>query len=223
MISLLSPMIKPSETGQNVVIPPEFIAAHRDVVADKLVQFSITEQLKPPEWPKYLGWIIDFMQAVAPFAAYIFWGLVALVAGSFLFFIMREFGYLRWPWRKAIADEDSIEDEWMPGAAPARALLTEADALAARGEFSAAAHLLLLRSVEDIDLARPDILKPSTTAREISNLTRLPEKARLTFALIARHVEASLFGGHAINAETWQQCRDAYGRFAFAGEWASEP
>jgi Domain of unknown function (DUF4129) len=77
----------------------------------------------------------------------------------------------------------------------------------------------LLRSVEDIERRKPNMLKPSSTAREISVAQSLPERARDTFGLIARHVEASLFGGRNLDAGGWDQCREAYGRFALAGEW----
>ncbi len=205
-------------TAEHAGYPPDFVAAHKALVADKAVQFSLGKvpDIKPPEWLKALKPLADFLAAVAPYMTYVFWAVLALIIGAILYYIVREFGDLRWPWRRR--DEDG-EDEWQPDAAPARALLAEADALAAQGRFGEAAHLLLLRSVEDIEARKPKLLTPSSTAREIAEAIGLPEKARGTFALIARHVEASLFGGRALDASGWDQCRDAYGRFALAGEW----
>jgi hypothetical protein len=205
-------------TANETTLSSDFIAAHKSVVADKAVQYSLAgpPEFTPPEWLKALRPIGDFIEAVAPFAKYIFWGMLGLFLALILYYIIREFADFRWPWRKTAAEEEA---EWVPDSAPARALLAEADALAAQGKFEEAAHLLLLRSVEDIDARRPTFLKPSSTAREIAVSGSLPEKARGTFALIARHVEASLFGGRALDQGGWQQCREAYGRFALAGEW----
>lgn len=199
-------------------LPADVIAAHKAMIADKAIQFHLGNpvEIKPPEWLKALRPIARFMEAVGPFVTYIFWALLALIIGTILYYVLREFTDLRWPWRKHVVEDDP---EWQPDSAPARALLAEADALAADGLYSEAAHLLLLRSVEDIERRKPALLKPSSTSREISDVLGLPEKARATFALIARHVEASLFGGRSLDASGWEQCREAYGRFALAGDW----
>ncbi len=211
-------MTQPVPPIQGTPLPADFVAAHKALVADKAMQFSLgpVPQFKPPAWLKALKPVAEFLEFLAPFAKYVFWGVLALIVAAILYYIVREFGDLRWPWRKT---EDDTEAEWVPDAAPARALLAEADALAAQGRFGEAAHLLLLRSVEDIEARKPTFLKPSSTAREIAGTLGLPEKARTTFALIARHVEASLFGGRDLDAGGWDQCREAYGRFALAGEW----
>jgi hypothetical protein len=204
---------------QAAALPTDFVAAHAAVKADQAIQFQLlaVEDFKPPEWLRWLEPIGDVLRVFAPFAKYIFWGFLAIVVGTIIYMILREFTDIRWPWRKSAIAEDELE--WVPDAAPARALLAEADALAARGHYAEAAHLLLLRSVEDIEKRKPDILKPSSTSREISVAPGLPEKAQTTFAFIARQVEASLFGGRAIDSAGWDQCREAYGRFALAGEW----
>ncbi len=195
------------------------LAAHKALLADKAMQFQLGEpkDFTPPEWLKALKPIGEFISAIAPFMQYIFWTIVALIVGFILYYILREFSDFRFPWQKARAEEE--EEEWLPDVAPARALLAEADALAGQGRFGEAAHLILLRSVEDIEARKPKLLKPSSTAREISASLGLPERAQATFALIARHVEASLFGGRDLDARGWDECRDAYGRFALAGEW----
>jgi Domain of unknown function (DUF4129) len=209
---------QPVPPVSGAVLPADFVAAHKALVADKDIQFSLgaVPEFKPPAWLKALKPIADFLEFFAPFAKFLFWGFLALIVAAILYYIFREFGDLRWPWRKKA---EEAEEEWLPDAAPARALLAEADALAAEGRFGEAAHLLLLRSVEDIEARKPKLLTPSSTAREIADTLGLPEKARGTFALIARHVEASLFGGRDLDAGGWDQCREAYGRFALAGEW----
>jgi hypothetical protein len=197
---------------------------HRELLSDKQIQFNLPsdvkiEPSKPPAWleafSKVMGGFFDFL---GPIATYLFWGFLAVIVGLILYYIIREFTDFTFPWQKK-KDDGGYEEEWVPDTAPARALLAEADALAAQGRFAEAAHLLLLRSVEDIERRKPNMLKPSSTAREISVAQSLPERARDTFGLIARHVEASLFGGRNLDAGGWDQCREAYGRFALAGEW----
>lgn len=208
--------------------PESFAAAHGRLLADKDIQFSLpgAQQIVPPKPPVLPEWLESlfkgiggFFGAAGPVFTILFWGLLALVVGAIIYFIVREFTDFRFPWQKKKAGDDEDETGWTPDTAPARALLAEADALAAQGRYGEAAHLILLRSVEDIEKRKPDILKPSSTSREIAVTQSLPEKARATFGLIARHVEASLFGGLALDADGWNQCRDAYGRFALAGEW----
>jgi hypothetical protein len=100
-------------------------------------------------------------------------------------------------------------------------LLSDADALAAKGRYAEAIHLLLLRSIQEIAQHRPTILKPALTSREISALRELPEAARLAFAQIARIVEQALFAGREVGSHEYAQCRQAYERFAFPDLWSS--
>ena len=61
------------------------------------------------------------------------------------------------------------------------------------GRYSEAAHLLLFRSIEDIDARRPDLVRPALTSRDIAALPRSPARPRRAFARIAMMVERSLF------------------------------
>jgi hypothetical protein len=106
--------------------------------------------------------------------------------------------------------------EWTPDAGEALALLEDADRLAAEGRFDEATHLLLMRSVGQIAEARPDLLEPSSTAREIAELPALPQAARGAFATIAERVERSLFALRSLSADDWQAARAAYADFALA-------
>lgn len=124
-----------------------------------------------------------------------------------------------WPLVRDYRRAENFETEWVPEQDAARQLLDEADALAARGEYDEAAHLLLYRSIEDIQRNRPHLLRPSNTTREIGRFDALSQGARDTFAIMAGHVERSLFARHALDAAAWAESRDAYGRFAFRGNW----
>lgn len=106
--------------------------------------------------------------------------------------------------------------EWSPDSVEALALLEDADRLAAEGRFDEATHLLLKRSVGQIAAARPGLLDPSSTAREIAALTALPEAARHAFATIAGRVERSMFALRSLSADDWHAARSAYAEFALA-------
>ena len=75
-------------------------------------------------------------------------------------------------------------------------------------------HLLLFRSIEDIDGRWPGLVRPALTSRDIAGLGDLPEAARRTFASIAQVVERSLFAGQTLNAADFADCRQAYQAFA---------
>jgi hypothetical protein len=197
---------------------PEFAKAHARLIADKSTQFELPRFVTPelPSWIKPTG---EFFTWLMPAFPYIFWGAVALVVGLIAWFIINESRGMtfRWPWQKKAEMEEEVD--WAPDQGTARALLTEAEALAAAGSYAQAARLLLRRSVEDIARRRPEFLKPSVTARDISVADAIPGGARKAFAAIARVVEVSAFGSAAVSAEAWTQCRAAYGEFALAGSW----
>lgn len=113
----------------------------------------------------------------------------------------------------------AIDPTWRPQAHDARALLEEADALAARGCFDEAAHLLLLRSLDHIAAARPDALSPAATAREIAALAFLTGPARDGFARIAALVEQGRYALRPLCAEDWHTARAAYAGFS-GQNWA---
>jgi hypothetical protein len=197
---------------------PEFAKAHARLIADKSTQFDLPKFV-PPEIPSWIKPTGEFFTWLMPAFPYIFWGAVALVVALIAWFIFKESRGMtfRWPWqRKPEAEE---EPAWAPDQNAARALLAEAEALAAAGRYAEAARLLLRRSVEDIARRRPEFLKPSVTARDISVADAIPGGARKAFAAIARVVEVSAFGSASVSAEAWTQCRAAYGEFALAGSW----
>ena len=92
--------------------------------------------------------------------------------------------------------------------------------MADAGRFAEAAHLLLLRSVEQIAAKQPTAVAPALTSRDIAAQTSLPEDVRGAFVMIAAIVELSLFGGRGIDAADWNRCRVAYAGAAFGREWA---
>lgn len=194
-----------------------FAEAHRRLLADSSIQFDLAPlEIKPPP-----GWLLAlgrFFEAIFPLLQILFWG-VLILAGLFVAYLI----YLRtegraWPWRRKAKPEEEVED-WRPAEEPARALLRDADALAAEGRYTEAAHLLLHRSIEDIDKRRPDLLRPALTSRDIAASPAIPATPKNAFAAIVMLVERSLFGGKLLGEADWGQCRDAYRDFAFAAGW----
>ncbi|HUO11204.1 MAG TPA: hypothetical protein VMU37_00460 [Caulobacteraceae bacterium] len=198
-------------------------AAHQRLLQDKSLQFQFTAAppIKPPQIPPWLKALGDFLGAVSHLLGYVFWGFVALGVAVFLAFVAMEIARTRWPERfKRKARPTPAPLDWRPDAVVARALLEDADRLAAEGRFAEAARLLLHRSIEDIEGRRPRLVRPAYTSREIAGLDDLPDAARATFGFIAEAVERSLFGGRDLDADGFAACRRAYEAFAFPGAWA---
>jgi hypothetical protein len=196
-----------------------FDSAHQALAADKTLQFEMRGIEPPPPPPGWLQPLADFLQAMGPLFKIVFWlGLAAIVL-SILWFIGRELIRIRLPER---TDRLNVTDDaWRPAPAAALALLSDADALAAEGRFAEAVHLLLLRSINDIDGRLPNTVRPALTARDIAGLDRLPAAARPAFYRITRVVESSLFGGRPVDRAAFTDCRAAYEAFAFPQAWAA--
>jgi hypothetical protein len=218
------------------------VAAHRAMRAQGDIQMDMRAAPaapKPPTWltdffewlgkalkpvGRFFRWVDSFLPDW-PYVKIIFWTLVAAMALMFLWMAIQRFRHGEWRLPRLrrrtfvqAADQDEAED-WRPDAAPARAWLQEADALAARGEFAEAAHHLLLRSVDDLASRRPQLVRPALTSRDLSRAQGIPAAPRALFAQIAAVVERSLFGGRKVDAEDWTACRAAYADFAQARSW----
>ncbi|CDO37167.1 MULTISPECIES: hypothetical protein [Novosphingobium] len=205
-------------------------AAARDAASDweavraaSDIQFAPLPPMQQPPVSEVPGWLralSRLMEAIFepigrllgmswPVFQYV---LIALAAAMALLLLWRIFGPAMAAWRNRRGQED--EAVWAPSRAEATALLEDADRLAAQGRFGEAAHLLLQRSVHQINQARPDWLIPASTAREISVLPMLPESGRRAFATIADRVERSLFALRDLDAQDWTAARAAYADFA---------
>lgn len=187
--------------------------------ADGDVQFAPVEiPVEPPSEPGWLShffeWLASVLEPVArlvgPNWPVIKWVLLALVVALVAYAIWRIVEPLL-PTGRPRPDEDA---NFVPDQARALELLDEADRLATEGRFDEATRLLLRRSVRQIADARPDLIDPSSTAREISVLPALPDVARRAFATIAERVERSLFALRSLTADDWQAARAAYAEFA---------
>ena len=217
-----------------------FAAAHAALKADPSTQFRLTATPPPPQPPawlrhfsdwlaemlrpvgRFLRWITSFMPD-APYARIFLWTVIAIAAATLVWMAYQRIRYGEWRLpRRHTARTTSVslpEDAWAPEAAPARAWLNEADAMAAQGRYAEAVHHLLFRSIEDIARRRPRLVRPALTSRELAAADGIPASARDLFAGIARLVENSLFGGRPVAADDWNTARAAYADFALPGTW----
>ena len=101
------------------------------------------------------------------------------------------------------------------------ALLEEADRLAAQERFEEAAHVLLFRTIADVETRRPRAIRPALTSRDIAGLDQIPTRARAALALIVERVEHGFFGGRPVGAAEFATCRGAYLTFADPQNWAA--
>jgi uncharacterized membrane protein YraQ (UPF0718 family) len=185
----------------------------------KGLQFDFAAGPRPSEPPGWLDWVAKAFHWLAPVLKWVFWIGLAVIAGLILYFLVRELLGVRLRRRKGAAARPAAAD-WRPDVGRARALLEDADRLAAEGCYDEAARLLLHRSVEDFQGRRPGAVRPALTSRDIAALPSMPAAARAAFAAIAAAVEASFFGARPLDAAAFATCRDAYERFAFPEAWA---
>jgi hypothetical protein len=200
-------------------------AIHARLIGDRTLQFDFSQIAKPkptrePAWLKAFGhWLAGVIKALTPYAIDLFWVGIGAAVLAVLYLIGREILGARLARRRRDATKLAPVD-WRPESWKARALLEEADRLAARGLYDEAARVLLWRGIDDIEAKRPRLVRPALTARDIAALEELPPEARGAFAKIAAAVEMGLFAGRGLNAEAFALARAAYEDFAFPKAWA---
>jgi len=198
----------------------DFGAAWEKVRANGDIQFEpFAKQVEPqpPPWLKSLGEWLERVAGPVLEALIVAWPvlriilLVLLAAGilALLYVFLRPYVEAR---RDRLQQEP--DTHWVPDRDSARQLLEEADQLAAAGQYDEAAHLLLFRSIADIEKRQLHALRPSHTAREIGAFESLSDTARATFAVISGYVESSLFGRRPLDEAAWTRSRAAYSAFA---------
>ncbi|MEZ5892460.1 MAG: hypothetical protein R3C58_04850 [Parvularculaceae bacterium] len=204
------------------LVAGDISAAYEKLRSDPSYQFSFADPPPPPKGPRWLLNLFEFiaqsLEVLAPLIRFLFWAGLALIVIGALYVIARE---IQRRIKRARGPEDDAEiPVYRPAPALARALLEEADRLAAEGKYGEAARILLFRSIEDIQRHQPNAVRKAMTSREISRLSILTAQARTAFASIASAVERSHFAGRPIGAEVFAECRAAYSVFAAPGEWA---
>ena len=195
--------------------------AHERLLREPGLQFEFEALPPPPELPEWLQAFLRFLAQLQPAFEVVFWIAIAAVVALIAYFAGREI--LRHYRRQARGEgADQAVADWRPPVARARALLSDADRLAAEGRFAEAVHLLLFRSIDDIEAKRPHAVKPAYTSRDILDLSALPMAARRALGSLVATVERSFFGGRGVDAAEFSACRRAYEEFAFADTWADK-
>lgn len=157
----------------------------------------------------------ELFAPIAPVLPYLLYALAIAVVCLLLSPVVRLFLTSRFE-RLFIRDNLKAEAPWRPTRAAVTALLGDIDALAAQGLYDEAVHLLLVRSVADINAFRPDLVRPHYSARDILIHPLLPEAARPAFRAIVGWVETSYFAGIAVGKAGFDACRQAYVDFVAA-------
>ena len=201
------------------------VALHARLLRDRTLQFD----LLAPTAPRPLrepGWLRPLVDALAKVIAWampvlkvVFWAGLAAAILLIVFLIVREVLGVRLAGRRRERAARGAPADFAPDPRRARALLENADRLAAQGRFDQAVRLILHRSVEDIETRRPRLVRPALTARELAALEAVPGAARAAFAKVAAIVEYSAFAGRPIGAGEYTTCREAYEAFAFPEAW----
>ncbi|MBL1430330.1 MAG: hypothetical protein COA60_002235 [Robiginitomaculum sp.] len=213
-----SPSIKAEEPP---IIDPALTAAHAELLEDAKYQFEFSKPQEPRKPFKGFKWLSDFLNFSGEFFKWVFWvGLAALVAGI-AWLILREILKIRFGDKKKSQKEKPEIQIYQPEAIRAKTLLEEADKLAAQGKFSEAVHLLLFRSIEDIEKFLPGHIKTSQTSREIEVISSIPEHPKSGFERLRKAVENSFFGQQPVDKSGYDDCRLAYEDFAFSASWRS--
>ena len=206
------------------LIDPELVGpGYGQTMAGGEIQTSFPAPPPPPKPPQWdLGWLRDFFEWTAPALKPLLWIGAAALLLLILYHLVPAFAdwvdNLRFGRKRR--GEDIAESIGEAEAGVARARLADADALAAAGRFAEAVHLLLYRSVDDIEGRRPGLVRPAMTSRELAAAEDLPSVARHAFSRIARAVEISLFGGRSIDERAWLDCRGAYAELTVPKNWA---
>lgn len=223
----LNPALPASAPASSAAAPaPGAPAGWEQLRAAGDIQFAPVAMPEVP--PRELGAFESFLQGLFELLAAVLgpvgqwlgawwaviqWVLIAGIAAFVLYLLARTFGPLARRRKLRTGDETSA---WHPDTAASLALIEEAERLAAEGRFDEATRLLLTRSVGELAAARPGIVEPSSTARELAALPALSEAAREAFRVIAERVEISLFALQRLDRADWEAARDAYARFALA-------
>ena len=217
------------QTSVRSVSSDVFEAAHEALLESDNLQFERPViEVEPPEFRKpspFFNWLGQLFAGLGPLFQLLFYLGAAAIAAGILYFILRQIPNIRLQGLRrkdkvTEGDDDHVISNVRPDEKKARAWLEEADALAKEGRFSEAVHLLLFRSIEDIQSKRKAPIPQALTSREIERLDGLPTGPRNALRPIISLVERSFFGGHSVDAENWTSARAAYETFAFGDAWA---
>lgn len=177
--------------------------------------------IRPSNPNPFIRAIAAFFRAIGGVLGYLLAAIVLFAILAGLYMVFGESLTLRLRQKqKSVSPDVSVMPDLRPEQGRARALLEDADALAAEGRFAEAVHMLLFRSIDDIQEKKSGLIGRSLTAREIGALGDLPAWIRDALAPIIRVVERSFFGGQDVTESSWKDARQSYESFAFGEAWS---
>ena len=205
----------------------EFERIHGELTDDRDLQFDRPEGPATAEdtsqdydgGSTYVSPFSGSLNALGPLAQVLFWGAIAVIVLGLLGFMVQR---LARSGRQGRGSEGpgTVEDRLAadrPAETVANARLAEADRLADECRFAEAVHVLLFRSIEDIETERKAGLARSLTSREITALEELSARAREALRPITALVERGIFGAKPLGADDYASARAAYSDYAFGG------
>jgi len=199
-----------------------FDEAFRAMKRDDKLQFKLPPAPEPPK----LGWLENFLKGIAkfidailPLLKIIFYVGIGAIIALILYAIAKVIYETRFKRDPKEIVEEAPPPLYVPDQDQARILLEDVDAMAAEGRYEEAVHELLFRSIQDIDIRRPNTIRRSLTSREIAALKILTPATREAFSKIGGVVETSYFGGQTIGKAEFDICRAAYAQFAQKSAW----
>lgn len=198
-----------------------FDEAFRAMKRNEKLQFELPPAPEIPtiEWAERSSVDGSFFVAILPILQIIFFAGLAVIVAFILFAIAKVIYETRFETTPKEVVEIAPPPLYTPDQEQARIVLDEIDALAAEGRYEEAVHELLFRSIQDIDIHRPNTIRRSLTSREIAELKILTPATREAFATIGEVVETSYFGGQKIDRSQFEICRAAYAQFAQKSAW----
>ena len=150
--------------------------------------------------------------AVSSLMYFVMWGLVIVVVvlgAAWLFTELSRFGGdARLPLAAERARSAAGANIERP--------LEDADELARRGQFAAAIHTLLLRTLRELARSASLQVAPADTSREILARVPLIADARTALAGLITAVEITYFGDEPAGADDYDRCRRQFHVFAQA-------
>lgn len=170
------------------------------------------------------SWLGGFASGLVQLLKLVFWVAIGLAVLAILYFLFTQLRLTNLRRKKGKSGKDKPEDDHYADIRPdkktALTLLEEADKLAGTGDYAEAVHLLLFRSIDDIQQRLDGGVPKSLTAREIGQLDAIPERTKSALSPIIQIVERSFFGDAEVTESDWQTARKAYETFAFGEEWS---
>ena len=226
VLSLVAPLVCLAQTTPDSQ-QDKLEAAHAALLEDPAMQFDRPEIRTPepprerrdrnPFWQNLGDFLSGLFSILAPIFRFVFYAILVLGVGWILFYLIGRFAGMRGSETDKVSRkvEEDVLEITRPDASVARSLLEEADALAKDGRYAEAVHLLLFRSIDEIQTRRARALPRSLTAREIGDLPTLPDSTKTALGPIISVVERSFFGGRSVDEAGWQDARKSYERFVF--------